>query len=110
MKIMTLCHFSYPTSNKRLHYYKIISNLLLGSRKYFRLEHEMAKGDPNVFEDVSEKLKSNVWRHFLLNRIDSRAKCQHCSALLKVPQGSTKGLHNHLKLKHAIILPRANQM
>ena len=105
MKIMTLCHFSYPTSNKRLHHYKIISNLLLGSRKYFRLEHEMAEGDPNAFEDVSEKFKSNVWAHFSLNRHTETAKCHICSTLIKTTKGSTKGLHGHLK-KHSIVVAR----
>ena len=36
-----------------------------------------------------------MWTHFLLNRIDSQAKCLHCSALLRVTKGSTKGLHSY---------------
>merc|ERR1712020_808660 len=78
-------------------------------RKFFRLEHESGFDDEGGFEDVSISKRSEVWRHFLLNTSTKQGKCMHCSALLKTT-GSTKCLHNHLKLKHAIILPRANQM
>ena len=54
------------------------------------------------FEDISETSKSRVWTHFLLNRIESLAKCKLCSALLKVIKGSTKGLHEHLSRKHGV--------
>ena len=69
----------------------------------------MDEGDPNEFEDVSQKFKSNVWIHFKLSRYSETAKCDICSALIKTKGGNTKGLHNHLKRKHAIILLRANQ-
>ena len=50
-------------------------------------------GDNNDdFEDISDKLcqkvrgqkgqRSKVWEHFLLNRIEEKVKCVHCSALL----------------------------
>ena len=79
-------------------------------KKFFRLEHETGYDDcEGGFEDVSITKRSEVWRHFLLNVATKQGKCMHCSALLKTT-GSTKCLHNHLKLKHAIILPRANQM
>ena len=50
-------------------------------------------GDNNDdFEDISDKLSQNVrgqkgqrskvWEHFLLNRIEEKVKCVHCSALL----------------------------
>ena len=34
------------------------------------------------FEDISDKSRSKVWEHFLLNRIEEKVKCVHCSALL----------------------------
>ena len=79
----------------------------LGPRKYFQLVNPGGDAE-GEFEDISETTKSKVWTHFLLNRIDSQAKCLHCSALLRVTKGSTKGLHNHLKGKHAIIVARFN--
>ena len=83
---------------------------LSAPKKFFRLEHETGYDDcEGGFEDVSITKRSEVWRHFLLNVATKQGKCMHCSALLKTT-GSTKCLHNHLKLKHAIILPRANQM
>ena len=79
--------------------------MLLGSRKYFRLEHGMDKEDEIVFEDVSERLKSNVWVHFKLNRYIETAKCNTCSAWIKTKGGNTKSLHDHLK-KHSIFLAK----
>jgi len=77
-------------------------------KKFFQLEHETGYDEVGGFEDVSITKRSEVWNHFLLNRATKQGKCMHCSALLKTT-GSTKCLHNHLKLKHAIILQRANQ-
>ena len=76
-------------------------------KKFFQLEHETGYEEVGGFEDVSITKRSEVWNHFFLNRATKQGKCMHCSALLKTT-GSTKCLHNHLKLKHAIILPRAN--
>ena len=77
-------------------------------KKFFQLEHETGYDEVGGFEDVSITKRSEVWNHFLLNRASKQGKCMHCSALLKTT-GSTKCLNNHLKLKHAIILQRANQ-
>ena len=95
---------------------KDIKSVFLGKKfqsppkKFFQLEHETGYDQDEVggFEDVSITKRSEVWNHFLLNRKTGQGKCMHCSALLKTT-GSTKCLHNHLKLKHAIILQRANQ-
>ena len=76
--------------------------MLLGSRKYFRLEHGMDKEDQIVFEDVSKRFKSNVWVHFKHNRYIETAKCNICSAWIKTKGGNTKGLHDHLK-RHSIV-------
>ena len=62
------------------------------------------------FEDISARSKSKVWDHFLFNRIDSQAKCNYCSAVLKA-SGSigTKSLHGHLTRKHSIKVPKLNE-
>ena len=63
------------------------------------------EGDNNEkdgFENISATNKSKVWNHFLMNRIESLAKCMHCTDLMKVPGGSTKSLHDHLQRKHSI--------
>ena len=65
----------------------------------------MDEGDPNEFEDVSQKFKSNVWTHFKLSRYSETAKCDICSALIKTKGGNTKGLHVHLK-KHSIVVAK----
>ena len=48
--------------------------------------------------DVSESLRSEIWQHFLQKSSTEQAKCQHCSAILKITQGQTKSLRYHLKL------------
>ena len=58
------------------------------------------------FEDISNKAKSKVWEHFLLNRLNSTVKCKHCSKTLRTLGGGTKCLHNHLKSKHSITVPK----
>ena len=59
--------------------------------------------DDENFHDISEDSRSEVWNHFLLNRVDSLAKCVHCSVLLKAGKGhGTKSLLNHLQRKHSI--------
>ena len=65
----------------------------------------MDDGDPNEFEDVSERLKSKVWVHFKLNRFIETAKCNTCSAWIKTKGGNTKGLHDHLK-RHSIVVTK----
>ena len=56
-------------------------------------EHKFEKSsDTEGFEDVSANLTSKVWGHFLLNKSEELAKCLHCSTLMKVPSGSTKGM------------------
>ena len=47
---------------------------------------------------------SMVWRHFLRNTDDSKAKCNLCGTELKTGGGSTKGLNTHMKTKHNEIL------
>ena len=60
-------------------------------------DHKFEKSSDNEgFEDVSANLTSKVWGHFLLNKSEELAKCLHCSTLMKVPSGSTKGLANRL--------------
>ena len=55
--------------------------------------HTLEKSsDTEGFEDVSANLTSKVWGHFLLNKSEELAKCLHCSTLMKVPSGSTKGM------------------
>ena len=56
-------------------------------------DHKFEKSsDTDGFEDVSANLTSKVWGHFLLNKSEELAKCLHCSTLMKVPSGSTKGM------------------
>ena len=61
---------------------------------------------PNIvtlegFEDFSEdpKRQSEVWKHFLLNKVLEKAKCKHCSEILSIV---TTTLKNHLRMKHKI--------
>jgi hypothetical protein len=61
------------------------------------------------FKDISSTNKSQVWVHFLQNKVESLAKCLHCSKLLKT-SGSTKSLHDHLKNKHTIALSKISEL
>ena len=53
------------------------------------------------FEEVSDdpKRQSEVWKHFMLNKVLEKAKCNHCSEILSIV---TTTLKNHLKMKHKI--------
>ena len=84
--------------------------------KHIKSVHEKNEGyksshcDKDGFEDISAKSKSKVWNHFLLNKIDSLAKCMLCSSLLKASGSSgTNGLHNHLKAQHSIKVQKIYQ-
>ena len=79
----------------------------LGSEKFER--HIELKHGKEGFEDISKNSKSKVWLHFLLDRKNSKAKCLTCSFMFNVSHGSTKDLHNHLKTKHSIIVPKMNK-
>ena len=60
-----------------------------------------SKKDNDGFANISAKSKSKVWNHFLLNRVDSKAKCIYCLDLLNSKSG-TGSLHIHLVSKHSI--------
>ncbi|XP_050339106.1 uncharacterized protein LOC126765534 [Bactrocera neohumeralis] len=49
--------------------------------------------------------KSSTWFYFLISTSSEEAKCIKCNAVLKTKGGSTKGLHEHLKV-HGIKLCR----
>ena len=53
------------------------------------------------YEDVSHSKRSEVWKHFLLNKVLDDAKCVYCSVKLS-PVTSTLG--RHLKIKHNIVV------
>ena len=41
-----------------------------------------------------------MWRYFLESKSTSEAQCKLCPRILKTTGGSTKGLMDHLRLKH----------
>lgn len=63
---------------------------------------------PNINSDFIKFKNTGVWNYFLREKVDGcfvdRAKCSKCPKLkiLKCTGGSTKGLHDHLKLVHNI--------
>ena len=72
---------------------KFIKTYILDCSDTIDEEPKFEKGsDTEGFEDVSANLTSKVWGHFLLNKSEELAKCLHCSTLMKVPSGSTKGI------------------
>ena len=72
---------------------KFIKTYILDCSDTIDEEHKFEKSsDTEGFEDVSANLTSKVWGHFLLNKSEELAKCLHCSTLMKVPSGSTKGM------------------
>ena len=71
--------------------------------------HEIVNQERGRFKDISETSRSKVWAHFLLNRNEMKARCVHCSKVLKAKGGSTKSLHDHLKLKHSAVVPKLNK-
>ena len=71
--------------------------------------HEIVNQERGRFKDISETSRSKVWAHFLLNRNEMKARCVHCSKILKAKGGNTKSLHDHLKLKHSTVVPKLNK-
>ena len=76
------------------------------TRQFSEIEDHVEK---DGFKDISSTNKSQVWVHFLLNKVESLAKCLHCSNLLKT-SGSTKSLHDHLKRRHTIVLSKISEL
>ena len=62
------------------------------------------------FQDVSEHRKSEVWKHFLYDKVQQRAKCKLFSVTLKAAGSSTKSLISHLKSKHRIQVKRCYEI
>ena len=88
---------------------KRIHICFLGPRKYIRLINPGGYGEADFeFEDVSEKFKSSVWSHFLLNRFHSVAKCRQCGHILRVTRGTTSTLRRHYD-KCALKLQKFNE-
>ena len=80
------------------------------------LEYHAMKNHPLSFEIENNttinrrmKFRSKVWAHFLMNRNDGKAKCVHCSKVLKAKGGSTKSLHHHLIFKLSTVVPKLNK-
>ena len=40
---------------------------------------------------------AEIWKHFLRSVCGKQAQCKSCNKILKCDDGSTKGLHVHLK-------------
>lgn len=57
------------------------------------------------YEDVSKETgrRSEVWRHFLLDKNTEKCKCKvaSCEKILMAKNGSTRGLLQHLRVFHA---------
>ena len=51
--------------------------------------------------------KNGVWQHFLREKGGQAAQCKLCKTKLKNVGGSTKGLHEHLKRVHQIMVKEA---
>lgn len=60
---------------------------------------------PLRFKEVAEKSdNSSIWKHFLREANGKFGKCKVCKKVITISQGSTSGLHYHLKSKHSINL------
>ena len=56
------------------------------------------------FKDISNNFKSEVWKHFHYSKQLGKGLCLKCNQILSAKGQSTKGLLDHLKLKHQIDL------
>ena len=57
--------------------------------------------------DFVEFKNEGVWQHFLREKGGQAAQCKLCKTKLKTVEGSTKGLHEHLKRVHQIMVKEA---
>ena len=72
--------------------------------------------EDDQFEDVSKVQKSYIWKYFLLDKANHKAKCkvkigegQYCDRVYSSQEGATTGaMKNHLKNHHGIFYYLAN--
>ena len=54
--------------------------------------------------DISNSSHSEVWKYFLKNKVQNRAKCKECNQIYEIKSGSTTNLRSHLRTRHNVDL------
>ena len=57
-----------------------------------------------MFEDISSKTSSDVWKYMLKDQENGKAKCKQCYKVLECKSSTTSSLQNHLFSKHNITI------
>ena len=57
--------------------------------------------------DISNSSHSEVWKYFLKNKVQNRAKCNQCNQIYEIKSGSTTNLRSHLRSRHNVELVSA---
>jgi hypothetical protein len=70
-----------------------------GKGTHFKCRSFNAEDDEG-FLDVSGRCHSVVWKYFLKNRLQARAKCILCGQILEIKGGTTTSLSRHLRKRH----------
>ena len=64
----------------------------------------MESTNASCFKDIANQFRSEVWKFFHYNEKLEKGLCLKCQQMLSAKDHSTKGLLDHLKLKHGIDL------
>ena len=59
--------------------------------------------------DISNSSHSEVWKYFLKNKVQNRAKCNQCNQIYEIKSGSTTNLRSHLRTRHNVELISAKK-
>ena len=62
----------------------------------------------NGFEDVSATKPSKIWDHWLYNKTTGMAKCNVCGKVIKATAGNSKGLKEHSRTQHKIVVEKVD--
>jgi len=60
--------------------------------------------------DISNSSHSEVWKYFLKNKVQNRAKCNQCNQIYEIKSGSTTNLRSHLRTRHNVELISAKKI
>jgi len=60
--------------------------------------------------DISNSSHSEVWKYFLKNKVQNRAKCNQCNQIYEIKSGSTTNLRSHLRTRHNFELISAKKI
>ena len=81
-----------------------VANVLKAKYKQKQSKNKSKAVRFKMFEDISSKTSSDVWKYMLKDQENGKAKCKKCYKVLECKSSTTSSLKNHLKTKHDITI------